>query len=575
MRWITAINLQQWADTLQARAIFPAMIADLVRASVGDISDIRFPNGDKGQVRGFDGVLDSTRASPYVPEGRSIWEFGVTGDAVAKATEDYEKRTHEVVEEVRKDTTFVFVSPRTWDNPRKKLADWVQEKRNQAKWKSVEYFDGSMVEDWLGQCPAVAARYAKYELKLMPSTGARSTDEYWEEFSTRFSPSLVEDVLLAGRESQANGFLQKLSAGISSLAFSADSPDEVIAFSIAAIRRAEPAVRSYLEARTLVVDSQESARQLARERTGRLIFLPRAQARGLTGLLSKYGVTIVSAGADEKRSNHEPLIRPHSTVLGKAFVAMGFTEQEGYDIARRCGRSLAVLARQKPSGTAETPEWIDDAEALLPALLAGAWLSSGKTDQTILCKLGKCDDYDAVEAPLRKLTKLKDPPVDHISDVWAMRASVDAFVHLGHLVGPEHLHRFSAAVTEVFSYIAPMPKADDVYRPSSQREEIHSGWLRDGMMNTLLHMAVLHEQADFTVRGTTPQEFVNGLVRSIPGLSNDHRLLASLQDNLALLAEAAPIPFLEALEHLLEATPGLSSRSSKNTRDFSLLKAFI
>jgi hypothetical protein len=95
------------------------------------------------------------------------------------------------------------------------------------------------------------------------------------------------------------------------------------------------------------------------------------------------------------------------------------------------------------------------------------------------------------------------------------------------------------------------------------------------MMNTLLHMAVLHEQADFTVRGTTPQEFVNGLVRSIPGLSNDHRLLASLQDNLALLAEAAPIPFLEALEHLLEATPGLSSRSSKNTRDFSLLKAFI
>ena len=218
---------------------------------------------------------------------------------------------------------------------------------------------------------------------------------------------------------------------------------------------------------------------------------------------------------------------------------------------------------------------MDDAEAVLPAMLAGAWLSSGKTDQTILCKLGKCDDYDAVEAPLRKLTKLKDPPVDHISDVWAMRASVDAFVHLGHLVGPEHLIRFSAAVTEVFSYIAPMPKADEVYRPSSQREEIHSGWLRDGMMNTLLHMAVLHEQADFTVRGTTPQEFVNGLVRSIPGLSSDHRLLASLQDNLALLAEAAPVPFLEALEHLLEGDAGAIKPIFEEYKGFLTPEAFI
>jgi hypothetical protein len=104
----------------------------------------------------------------------------------------------------------------------------------------------------------------------------------------------------------------------------------------------------------------------------------------------------------------------------------------------------------------------------------------------------------------------------------------------------------------VFSRVSPAPKADDVYRPPSEREDAHSSWLREGMMNTLLHMAVLHEQADFTVQGTTPQEYVNSIVRSLPGLSSDYRLLASLQDNLALLAEAAPIPFLEALERLLE-----------------------
>ena len=550
MKWITATNLQQWADTLPARTNFSGLVADLIRASASEISSIRFPSGDKGQVRGFDGFLEAAGVPPYVPDGHSIWEFGVADGAIGKANDDYAKRTSEVDEAIRKQTTFVFVSPRTWDNPRKKIADWVKEKRDLGAWKSVEYFDGAVVEDWLAENPAVASRYAKYELKLMPQAGARSTDEFWEEYINRFSPALVEDVLLAGRGAQAAGLLQKLNDGINKLAFAADSPDEVIAFTIAAIRRAEPDVRLFLEARTLVIDTEDAARLLARRKG--LVFLPRAQARGQAGLLAQYGPTVVSAGADEKRSAHELLTRPDSTTLGKAFVAMGFSDQQGYEMARRCGRSLAVLARQMPGGTAERPEWMDSAELLLPALLAGAWKSSAPADQSILSSLAACDKYEAVEAPLRKLAKLKDPPVDHVGDVWAMRASVDAFVHLGHLIGTEHLRRFSEAATVVFSRIAPAPKADEVYRLPSEREDVHSSWLREGLMNTLLHMAVLHEQAEFTVQGETPQEYVNGIVRNLPGLSSDYRLLASLQDNLALLAEAAPLPFLEALERLLE-----------------------
>jgi hypothetical protein len=550
MKWITATNLEQWAETLPARVNFPGLIADLIRASASEISNIRFPSGDKGQVRGFDGVLDASGVPPYVPDGKSIWEFGVTGSPTGKANSDFTKRTGEVLKAIRKQTTFVFVSPRTWDNPKEKIADWVKEKRDLCEWKSVEYLDGVAVEAWLAQQPAVASRYARYELKLMPALGARSTDEFWEEYANRFSPTLVEEVLLAGRESQAKGLLQRLSDGVGKLSFAADSPDEVIAFATAAIRRAEPAVRLFLEARTLIVDTEEAARQLACK--SRLIFLPRAQARGQAGVLAKYGPTVVSAGADEKRSIHELLARPDSTTLGKAFMAMGFSEQQGYETARRCGRSLAVLARQMPSGTAERPEWMEQADSLLPALLAGAWKSTTPADQAILRSIAECQEYDAVEAPLRKLKKLKDPPVDHVGDVWAMRASVDAFVNLGHLIGAEHLRRFSAAAHEVFSCVAPTPRAEEVYQPPSEREAMHSSWLRDGLMNTLLHMAVLHEQAEFTVQGMSPQEYVNGIVRSLPGLSSDYRLLASLQDNLALLAEASPIPFLEALERLLE-----------------------
>lgn len=553
MRWITARNLEQWADTLQARTVFPALIADLIRSTAPGITGIRFPSGDKGQVRGFDGILEAIGAPPYVPDGPSIWEFGVNQGAAAKANGDYQKRTDEVEAGKRKETTFVFVTPRTWDNPKEKLADWVETKRKLGEWKSVEYIDGSMVEDWLALCPAVAARYSKYELKNMPEVGIRSTDDFWDEFSSRFAPALAEEVLLAGRESQAKALVQRLNEGVSRLPYAADSPDEVIAFAVAAIRRAEPSVRLFLEARTLIVDTEDAARRLAGK--AGLVFLPRGQGRNLAGLLAQHGPTVVSAGADEKRSSHELLNRPQSSDLAKAFVSMGFSEKEGYEITKRCGRSLAVLARQRPSGTAATPEWMDSGELLLPALLASAWQSTVKEDQAVLCTLGHVDDYETVEAPLRKLAKLQDPPVDRVGDVWAMRASVDAFVYLGHLIGPKHLEQFTAAVTAVFSRIAPTPKPDELFRPQPDREESHSEWLRDGMMNTLLHMAVLSEQADFTVPGSTPQDFVNGIVRSLPGLSSDHRLLASLQDQLAILAEAAPIPFLEALEHLLEGDP--------------------
>lgn len=551
MKWITALDLDQWADTIPARVDFPGMVGDLIRASVANISDFRFPSGDKGQVRGFDGVLDAGSDYAFIPDGESVWEFGVTEGGATKANGDYKKRTDQVDGDVRKRTTFVFVSPRTWDSSKgEKRENWIKEKRALDEWKDVMYIDGSMLEDWLADCPAVAARYAKHHLKKMPLSGAQSTADFWEEFSTRFAPQLVEKVLLAGREDQAKQLIQQLSSGPGKLLYAADAPDEVVAFAIATIRSADPAVRLFIEAKTLVVDSEDAARQLA-NRSG-LSFLLRGQARNLAGLLVQSGPTVVSAGADERRPDHVKLNRPISSQLGNAFVEMGFQEKEGYDLARKCGRSLAVLARLLPSGNATQPQWLDSAEQLIPAMLAGAWHAPSRPDTEVLCALAQTDDYDSVEAPLRRLARLQDPPVDRVGDVWSMRASVDAFVNMAHLLGPKHLERFREAAIAVFSQVVEPPKADEVFRPRAEREAVHSTWLKDGLMTTLLHMAVLHEQAEFTVTGSTPTDFVNGIVRALPGLTKDHRLLSALQDQLVLLAEAAPVPFLEALEHLLE-----------------------
>jgi hypothetical protein len=329
----------------------------------------------------------------------------------------------------------------------------------------------------------------------------------------------------------------------------ADSPDEVIAFAIAAIRKAKPEVRFFLEARTLIVDNEDAARLLA----GRpnLTFLPRAQARQNAGLLAKSSPTLVAIGGDQPNRNYDVLARPSTSVMGKAISTMVNSEERGYELARSCGRSVTILARLIPGGAAALPEWINQGRVLLPALLAGGWTTNSAEDEEIVRSLAGARSYAEFEATLRPLTRLQDPPIDRVQDVWKIRAPVDAFVHLGHLIGADDLDRLREAATAVFSQIEELPNPNELFQLSPKAPKGHSEWLRDGLATTLLQIATLHSQARLVVPGSTPQQYVDEIVRSLPGLSSDHRLLASLGNQLPLLAEAAPDPLLSALELML------------------------
>ena len=188
--------------------------------------------------------------------------------------------------------------------------------------------------------------------------------------------------------------------------------------------------------------------------------------------------------------------------------------------------------------------WIDKGAMLLPALLAGAWH---------VRQIGPRGHLSPrVRTGLRSLRgrrfgnsrNCRTHLLTTSRTSWALRASVDAFVNLGHLIGVEHLERFSEAAKAVFGKAIEPPKADEVYRPAEQRgADTHSRWLRDGMMNTLLLW-----QFFMSKPVCSSGHHSSGLCQwhcSRPSRpSRDHRLLVSLQDQMALLAEAAPIPFL-------------------------------
>jgi hypothetical protein len=158
MKWIRVADLEIWANTVGSRTGLSELVSALVRASASDANSYRFPTGDSAQTSGYDGSLEAKAVPPFIPEGRSVWEFGTGEDYLGKANRGYERRSANPLSAVPIETTFVFVTPRHWKRDDPSLEGWQKEKTAKGPWKEVRIVDSVALEDWLENCPAVAAR---------------------------------------------------------------------------------------------------------------------------------------------------------------------------------------------------------------------------------------------------------------------------------------------------------------------------------------------------------------------------------------------------------------------------------
>jgi hypothetical protein len=552
MKWIDAQNLNTWAGRLDARRLLPGLIGQLIRASAPEITGFRFPADDNAQMHGWDGKLTAQaegQFQTYVPGGDSVWEFGVTKSVKGKADSDYKKRTDTPVDGViLNETTFVFVTPRSWEGGEA----WAEEKRKEAKWKAVRVVDAVDLEEWLQLCPAVAASFAQSN-GLKPVGDAFSIDEYWDHYSRRFEPPLREEVLLAGRCSQQKELEAALFSGKGVQRCKGDSLDEVLGFLCAVIRSADEPKGQFLKARTLIVQTEEAARQL-RDRSN-LIFAVRGAARDSAGMLADRHRVILPTGRDDSRTAAAiTLVLPTARDMMEGLKTMGFYPDRALQLAYECGKSVTLLARRISSSTPAFCAWRNQA-SLVPALLAGAWDSARDQDKAVLAKLAGVEHYEQAESQFREYLKDPDGPLELIGSVWTVRAPVDMFVQICHLLQGDHWKRLEAAVITVLSEIDPileLPPEERMYASLRNQTLTHSPWVRDGIATTLLILATMGEQNEVRINALPPQRFVNALVESLPGLKNDYRVIASLSRQLPLLMEAAPDPFLSALEHMLK-----------------------
>ena len=95
MLHITALDLENWAQTKAAESELPRLIARLILATCPDLTAIYMPGGELSTIPGYDGTVDCITGNAFVPSGESVWEVSVRKDVQTKANEDYTLRTND------------------------------------------------------------------------------------------------------------------------------------------------------------------------------------------------------------------------------------------------------------------------------------------------------------------------------------------------------------------------------------------------------------------------------------------------------------------------------------------------
>lgn len=155
---IDRAHLEQWADMQSAKGDFPELIRRLVYASVTPyLEKCNIPYGSAVYMGGWDGEVDATQQTEYLPQGKSLLEFGTNKGVQSKAEDDYSKRSSDASIN-HAETTFIFMTPRVWE----KKDEWVESKKKDGIWKDVRAYDSTVIAQWIISVPSAELWFAPH-----------------------------------------------------------------------------------------------------------------------------------------------------------------------------------------------------------------------------------------------------------------------------------------------------------------------------------------------------------------------------------------------------------------------------
>ena len=545
---IKARQIHNWAESNhEARRLLPVLLRKLVHSTGHELRHVDFPGYDNAERKGWDGVVEADSATPWVPEGKSGWEFGASQRPNRKAESDYAARLASISPVERAECTFVFVTPRNWPGK----TDWAKGKNAARDWKAVRAFDASDLEQWLEE--SIPAQMWLAEQLALPVSGFETLDECWRRWEEGSDPkmtaALFETSILAYR-GDFKKWLEKASE--KPFVVVADSRDEALAFLSCLFQ--DSTIPSRSRDLAAVFKSAEPLRTLAASSSPFIPIVYTQEAeRELAAVYRRlHCITVRPRNAVDRKPDIALDLLNHDA-FRKALAEMGIEDDGVERLARESGRSPTILRRRLSKIDAiRKPQWAGDVESarsLIPMALVGAWHPKSKADCEVVSTLAD-RPYQKIEDSVARLLPFDDSPVWSIGQFRGVASNIDALFAINKQVTEENLTEFFWLAEYVLSESDPALDLPEDKRWAAGlygKVRDHSTALREGICETLVILSV-HGNNLFQDRlGIDIEAHVAFLIRKLlTPLSLDK--LLSHDKNLPHYAEAASDEFLKILE---------------------------
>jgi len=113
---------------------FPVLVRRLIAETGCGATQLDMPAESGTAARGFDGVVEASGTTTWVPDGTSVWELSVQqSGAQGKADTDYGKRTAGPAGAPATKITFVEVMLTRWT----KATTWSAQRTKERRWRRV------------------------------------------------------------------------------------------------------------------------------------------------------------------------------------------------------------------------------------------------------------------------------------------------------------------------------------------------------------------------------------------------------------------------------------------------------
>jgi addiction module HigA family antidote len=556
---IKANDIEDWVShNIPARSRLAVFLRTLVHSTGSALTKVDFPGNDDAERPGWDGIVESSDATPWVPSGRSRWEFGTNEDPKTKADGDFDKSVKSLGKKERAETTFVFVTPRRWAGK----AAWVEKQEAKRIWKEVRVYDSSDLEQWVEQSLPAQAWFAN-ETKTIPAHDVRSLDRCWADWANVANPPLNGALFSSAIEASKLAMLSRLSKPSDApIVIAADSTEEALAFLSQLFSERGGEKLAVFRDRVLVFDKPGVLPRLA---LGARTFIPVIFTREVECEFAPYAKSmsaIIIYPRNAALTEPQVVLEPATyETFNKALEEMNKDRDEINRLENESGRSLTVLRRRLATVNAvRTPHWASDhqtAMSLVPFLFVGTWQSTNDADRRGLSLLAGDRPYDELERDIQSLAQLNDAPVWSIGTYRGVISKIDLLYAIASIVTAEDLKRFFSMARKVLGEDDPALDLDEDKRWAASiygKKREFSSAFRKGISETLVLLAV-HGGNLFNKRlGIDPEVEATLVVRDLLPSPLSTRVLEANDGDLPTYAEAAPDEFLSILERDLKTS---------------------